>query len=60
MAQWLRALAIPAEDLGLVPRAHMAVHNSVTPVTESQHALLVSASTVHIWYISIQILMHIE
>lgn len=27
MAPWLRALAAPAEDLGLVPNSYMVAHN---------------------------------
>jgi hypothetical protein len=33
MAEWLRALVAPAEDLGLIPSAHIAAHNHLlTPV----------------------------
>lgn len=27
MAQWLKALAALAEDLGLIPRTHVSAHN---------------------------------
>ena len=34
MAQWLRALTVLPEDLGLIPSNHMAAHNPLTPVLE--------------------------
>ena len=42
MAQWLRALTVLPEDLGLIPSTHKAAHNY------PQHPLLDSTGTMYI------------
>lgn len=45
MAQWIRTLAAPAEDLGLVPSIHRLAHSS-----RESDALLALIVTVYTWY----------
>ena len=44
MAQWLKALAVLAEDLSLILNSHVAAQSSVTPVPEVQRPLLAIVS----------------
>ena len=50
MAQWLRALAALAEDLGSVPRAHIEAHNlPITPFPGDPKPLLITIGARHVY-----------